>query len=107
MIGDQYDDFEANKDNEEEKNYKKIGVNLSNTYQEFSSGKQKPPELSYFTNFPGFFNKNFNLTSFRKEREDSRSRSRSPERIIEPHHIKGNGIPKDIISRTKFFRKTN
>ena len=105
MIGDQYDDFEANKDNEEEKNYKKIGVNLSNTYQEFSSGKQKPPELSYFTNFPGFFNKNFNLTSFKKEREDSRSRSRSPERIIEPHQIKGNGIPKDIVTRLKFFGK--
>ena len=115
MIGNKYDAFETKirnnfnstkTEDEEEKNYKKVGVHLSNTYQDFSSGKQKPPELSYFTNFPGFFNKNFNLTSFRKEREDSRSRSRSPERIIEPHHIKGNGIPKDIISRTKFFRKT-
>ena len=78
---------------------------MSNTYQEFSSGKKKLPELSYFENFPGFYNKKFNLTSFRKEREDSRSRSRSPERIINPHKMKGNGIPKDIVARIKLFGK--
>lgn len=96
---------EYNTDDEEEKNFRKKNAYLSNTYQEFSSGKKKLPELSYFANFPGFYNKKFNLTSFRKEREDSRSRSRSPERIINPHKMKGNGIPKDIVERIKFFGK--
>lgn len=115
MLGRKYDALESkirntynkeyNTDDEEEKNIKRKGAYLSNTYQEFSSGKQKLPELSYFTNFPGFYNKKFNLTSFRKEREDSRSRSRSPERIINPHQMKGNGIPKDIVTRIKFFGK--
>ena len=115
MLGEKYDSLksrvrhayntEYNTDDEEEKNFRKKGAYLSNTYQEFSSGKQKLPELSYFTNFPGFYNKKFNLTSFRKEREDSRSRSRSPERIINPHKMKGNGIPKDIVARIKLFGK--
>ena len=114
MIGNKYDTFNSNlknnfnttnTDDEEEKNFKKIGSYLSSTYQNFSSEKKRTPELSYFSNFPGFFNRKFNLTSFKKEREDSRSRSRSPERIIEPHQIKGNGIPKDIVSRIKFLGK--
>ena len=92
-------------DDEEEKNHKKSGAFLSNTFQDFSSGKQKPPELSYFTKFQGFFNKKFNLTSFKQKRDDSRSRSQSLERIINPHKIKGNGIPTDIISRMKFLGK--
>ena len=115
MLGEKYDSLksrvrhayntEYNTDDEEEKNFRKKGAYLSNTYQEFSSGKKKLPELSYFENFPGFYNKKFNLTSFRKEREDSRSRSRSPERIINPHKMKGNGIPKDIVARIKLFGK--
>ena len=115
MLGEKYDllkskvrnayNTEYNTDDEEEKNFRKKGAYLSNTYQEFSSGKKKLPELSYFANFPGFYNKKFNLTSFRKEREDSRSRSRSPERIINPHKMKGNGIPKDIVARIKLFGK--
>jgi len=115
MLGEKYDllkskvrnvyNTEYNTDDEEEKNFRRKGAYLSNTYQEFSSGKKKLPELSYFANFPGFYNKKFNLTSFRKEREDSRSRSRSPERIINPHKMKGNGIPKDIVARIKLFGK--
>ena len=61
-------------------------------------------DLSYFTNFPGFFNKNFNLTVFKKQREDSRSRSKSPERIRLPHQIRGNGIPKNVNDRLKFIK---
>ena len=49
--------------------------------------------------------KKFNLTSFKQKRDDSRSRSRSLEKIINPHKIKGNGIPKDIVARTKFLGK--
>lgn len=115
MLGEKYDalkskvrnayNTEYNTDDEEEKNFRRKGAYLSNTYQEFSSGKKKLPELSYFANFQGFYNKKFNLTSFRKEREDSRSRSRSPERIINPHKMKGNGIPKDIVARIKLFGK--
>ena len=92
-------------DDEEEKNFKRQGAYLSNTYQGFTSGQQKPQHLSYFANFQGFFNKKFNLTSFKQKRDDSRSRSRSLEKIINPHIMKGNGIPKDIVARTKYLGK--
>ena len=92
-------------DDEEEKISRKKAAYLSNTFQQFSSNRQKPPELSYFNNFQGFFNKKFNLTSFKQKRDDSRSRSQSLEKIINPHKIKGNGIPKDIVERTKFLGK--
>ena len=112
MISQRYNTLDSkgrntfNSEGEEEKNYKKKGAFLSNTFQVFSPAKRKVPQISYFTNFPGFFNKKFNLTVFRKEREDSRSKSRSPEKIINPHKLKGNGIPKDIIERIKFLGKT-
>ena len=95
----------TNTDDEEEKNFKRHGAYLSNTYQGFSSNRPKPPELSYFKNFQGFFNKKFNLTSFKQEKDDSRSRSQSPEKIIYPHQLKGNGIPKDSVERIKFLGK--
>ena len=66
----------------------------------------KPPDLSYFSKFSGFFNKNFNLTSFKKQKEDSRSRSKSPQRIRLPHQIRGNGIPKNINDRLDFLKNT-
>ena len=66
---------------------------------------RRPADLSYFSKFSGFFNKNFNLTSFRKQKEDSRSRSKSPERIRLPHKIRGNGIPNNIDERLKFLKK--
>ena len=100
-----FNNTNTNTNNEEEKNYKRSGAFLSNTFQDFSSKKQKPIELSYFTNFKGFFNKKFNLTSFKQKRDDSRSRSHSLEKIINPHQLKGNGIPTDIVSRTKFLGK--
>ena len=91
--------------NEEDQKYKRHQAYLSNTFQQFNSNKQKPPELTYFNNFKGFFNKKFNLTSFKQEKDDSRSRSQSPEKIINPHILKGNGIPNDIVTRTKFLGK--
>ena len=90
---------------EEEKNFKRKAAFLSNTFQDFGSNREKPPELSYFSNFQGFFNKKFNLTSFKQKRDDSRSRSQSPERVINPHKLKGNGIPDDIVDRTKYLGK--
>ena len=63
-------------------------------------------DLSYFNNFPGFFNKNFNLTSFKKEKENSRSLSKSPEKILPlPTQIRGNGIPINYMERLKFLSK--
>ena len=92
-------------DNYDDKKYKRHAAYLSNTFQDFTSKRQKPPELSYFNNFQGFFNKKFNLTSFKQEKDDSRSRSQSPEKIISPHKLKGNGIPNEIVERTKFLGK--
>lgn len=63
----------------------------------------KPKDLSYFNQFSGFFNTKFNLTSFKKEREESRSASKSP-KIRLPHQIRGNGIPKTITERFKFLK---
>ena len=88
---------------EEEKNFKKKLGFLSNTHQEFTGGKESLPELSHLKNFQGFFNKNFNLTSFREKKQNFRIKSLSPEKKIIQHQIKGNGIPNDIIERIKFL----
>ena len=63
----------------------------------------KPIDLSYFSKFPGFFNRNFNLTTFKKQKEESRSHSKSPEKIRLPNHMRGNGIPNNINERLKFL----
>ena len=55
--------------------------------------------LPAFSNFKGFYNKKFNLTNYKNERENSRSRSRSPERIYQEHKPRGNGIPTDALDR--------
>ena len=88
---------------EEEKNLKKKLGFLSNTHQEFISNKKHGIDLHYLNNFQGFFNKNFNLTSFKQKQEDFRIKSQSPEKKINKHQIKGNGIPNDIIERIKFL----
>ena len=59
--------------------------------------------LPVFSKFKGFFNKNFNLTNYKQDRDNSRSHSRSPERRIEPHKIRGNGIPEDALERIRFL----
>ena len=56
-----------------------------------------------FKIFKGFYNKKFNLTNYKNERDNSRSRSRSPERRHEPHKIRGNGIPEDALERIHFL----
>ena len=72
----------------------------------FSSNDPKnskiPPPLDK-TIFKGFFNKNFNLLQYKKERENSRSRSRSPKERYKPHKLRGNGIPENILDRIKFL----
>ena len=88
---------------EEEKNLKKKLGFLSNTHQEFISNKKHGIDLHYLNNFQGFFNKNFNLTSFKQKQEDFRIKSQSPEKKINKHQIKGNGVPNDIIERIKFL----
>ena len=55
--------------------------------------------LPVFSNFKGFFNKKFNLTNYKNERDDSRSRSKSPERIYNTNKPRGNGIPTDALER--------
>ena len=55
--------------------------------------------LPAFSDFKGFYNKKFNLTNYKVERENSRSRSRSPERIYQEHKPRGNGIPTDALDR--------
>ena len=59
-------------------------------------------DLSYFKEFQGFYNKKFNLTSFKKEKEESRSSSKSPKLRL-PHQLRGNGIPKEFKERFTFL----
>ena len=109
MLENNYNTIEGkiknkNMKEEEEKNFKKKLGFLSNTHQEFISKDEKSIDLTHLKNFPGFFNKNFNLTSFREKQESFRLKSRSPEKKIIQHQLKGNGIPNDIIERLKFMR---
>ena len=53
--------------------------------------------------FPGFFNKKFDLSLYKKSRDDSREKSKSPERIYKLNHKKGNGIPEDLIERLNYL----
>ena len=73
-----------------------------NTAQGFLRDKKKP---IIFKEFRGFFFKKFDLTSYKKERSDSRERSKSPEYRYKPHHKKGNGIPDDLLKRLKYISK--
>ena len=85
------------------KNTKNI-IQQNNTSQDFLQDKNKL-KLLKFNEFPGFFFKKFNLTSYKKKRDDSRARSKSPERIYKLNHKKGNGIPNDLIERLKYLTK--
>ena len=73
-----------------------------NTAQNFLNDKKKP---IIFKEFPGFFFKKFNLTTYKKERSDSRERSKSPEYRYKPNHKRGNGIPDDLLKRLKYISK--
>ena len=95
-------EFQEDENEHQEQNIKKINPILKNNKKYNSKSQKKsnlilgterdynsnpiintkyiyrPSDLSYFSKFSGFFNKNFNLTSFKKEREESRSLSKSP-----------------------------
>ena len=83
--------------------------NIPNQLSQTTEGNHlfvaKPRDLSYFDQFSGFFNTKFNLTSFKKEREESRSASKSP-KIRLPHQIRRNVIPKTLTERFKFLKDT-
>ena len=68
-------------------------------YQSDSKKLNPFSTLPAFSNFKGIFNKKFNLTNYKNEREDSRSRSKSPERIYNTNKPRGNGIPTDALER--------
>ena len=76
----------------------------NDTYEDFQDNK-KSLKISKYNEFPGFFYKKFNLTSYKKKRDDSRERSKSPGRIYKLNHKKGNGIPNDLIERLKYLTK--
>ena len=97
-------DIQTNDKNTLNNNNNTISKNIiqaNETSQDFLQDKRKI-KLANFE-FPGFFFKKFNLTSYKKERDDSRARSKSPERIYKLHHKKGNGIPDDLNERLKFL----
>ena len=72
--------------------------------QDFSKSRSKF-KITKYKEFPGFFFKKFNLTMYKKSRDDSRARSKSPERVYKLNHKKGNGIPDDLIERLKYLNK--
>ena len=57
------------------------------------------------TEFPGFYNRKFNLDIYRKLRENIRFRLKSPKEQPIPNQKRGNGIPDDILERMKFLDK--
>ena len=79
-------------------------TNLSNTMPTFNTTKYNYKSLLTTNNFKGFFNKKFNLTSYQKQREESRSHSKSPEKIYIPHKLKGNGIPNKLLERLNYLK---
>ena len=84
--------------------YPKNISNYKNNYlSHLTKTNETTPTLPPFLQFKGFFNKNFSLTNYKIDRENSRSLSRSPERIHEPHKVRGNGIPEDALERIKFI----
>ena len=76
--------------------------NFKNTSTNFKNYNPSST-LPAFSNFRGFYNKKFNLTVYKNERESSRSRSRSPERKYNINKPRGNGIPTDALERIIFL----
>ena len=81
-----------------------INIRPNETSQEFTQ-KKKKFETIKFNEFPGFFYKKFDLTVYKKKCDDSREKTKSPERIYKLNHKKGNGIPDDLIERLKYLNK--
>ena len=78
-------------------------IKFSKISQEFF--KKKNINLGFLGEFPGFFNKKFDLNVYKKSRENSRLKSKSPKNVYNPHYKRGNGIPKNIIDRINFLGK--
>ena len=76
--------------------------NFKNTSTNFKNYNPSST-LPAFSNFRGFYNKKFNLTIYKSERDNSRSRSRSPERKYTINKPRGNGIPTDALERIIFL----
>ena len=87
-----------------DKNDNKIFKNrpFSKTSQKFIN---KNPNIVIPGEFNGFFNKKFDLKFYKKLKDKSRIKSKSPKSIYSPHHKKGNGIPNNLIDRIYFLGK--
>ena len=70
-----------------------------------SSSKEFITEKINLKDFRGFFNKKFNLELYKKLREDTRLRLKSPKERIKLTHKRGNGIPNNVFERMKFLTK--
>ena len=74
---------------------------LSNTAQNFN----RVMPLKTIPNFKGFFNKKFNLTKYKNDRQNAVALSHSLEKIIKPHQLRGNGIPNEASERIRYIKK--
>ena len=68
----------------------------------FNNKNIKLPNPDEFT---GYFNKKFDLTLYKKIKEKSRLKSRSPKKNYIQHQRRGNGIPNNLIERINFLGK--
>ena len=87
----------------------KILNHRSNNARPFSNTsnrliKNNNLKLTFAKEFTGFFNKKFDLTLYKKNRENSRAQSKSQKKII-LHQKRGNGIPNNIIDRITYLGK--
>ena len=87
----------------------KILNHRSNNARPFSNTsnrliKNNNLKLTFAKEFTGFFNKKFDLTLYKKNRGNSRAKSKSQKKII-LHQKRGNGIPNNIIDRITFLGK--
>ena len=85
---------------------------LKRKYKIFSAKLPHNPNSKEFLtekinlkDFTGFFNKKFNLEVYRKLKESTRLRLKSPKERIKLNHKRGNGIPNNIFERMKFLGK--
>ena len=94
------------KDEKEEKP-KRIFNNrpFSKTSQLMIKNKHLKLGFPFPDEFAGFFNKKFDLTLYKKNREKIRLKSKSPKKVYHQHHKKGNGIPNNLIDRISFLGK--
>ena len=100
-------DIDKNKTSlENQKNiFKRKNKTFSAKLPHNSSSKEFITEKINLKDFRGFFNKKFNLELYKKLREDTRLRLKSPKERIKLNHKRGNGIPNNVFERMKFLTK--